>query len=120
LIKFFEYLIEIDERLKKEFKNEFRLNILLELIREKENINDNNIYNITAYYTFFDPLKKNYLKYKDSNILINKTNSNLQGFEFMLSDINSAKYKDIKYSYEEYGIKNIKIKKSRFKYYYKR
>ena len=28
----------------------------------------------------------------------------------MLSDINSAKYKDIKYSYEEYGIKNIKIK----------
>ena len=110
LIKFFEYLIEIEERLRKEFENEFRLNILLELIREKENINDNNIYNITAYYTFFDPLKKNYLKYKDSNILINKTNSNLQGFEFMLSDINSAKYKDIKYSYEEYGIKNIKIK----------
>ena len=108
LIRFFEYIKEIEQRLNKEFEKEYMLTIKLDLIREKENINNNNIYNITAIYSFFDPLKKYFLTYKDTNILINKTNSNLQGFQFMLYDINCDKYKDVKYSYEECYKKNIK------------
>ena len=111
LKKFFEFLKEIDQRLKNEFENEYMLIIKLELVKEKENINNNinnNIYNITAYYTFFDPLNNMSLKYKDENILINKTNSNLQGFEFLLHDINCDKYKNIEYSEKQYDDKNYK------------
>ena len=110
LIRFFEYIKEIEQRLNQEFKNNYMLIIQLELIREKENINNDNIYNITAYYSFFDPIKKCFLKYKDTNILINKTNSNSQGFEYMLCDINCDKFRDVIYSYEEYNNKDIKIK----------
>ena len=111
--KFFEFLEEIEKRIKAEFKNEYLLKINLELIMEKENdniiINDknknNNIKNITAYYTFFEPVKNRCLEFKEENVLINKTNSSLQGFQFMLYNMNKECYKNIKYS-EEFLDKN--------------
>lgn len=111
LKKFFEFLREIEQRLRKEFENEYMLKIKLELIKEKEkeNLNNNNINNITAYYTFFDPFNNWAFKYKDENVLINKTNSMLQGFEFLLHDINCDKYKNIKYSEKQYDNQDNKI-----------
>ena len=110
--KFFEYLEEIEKRIKAEFKNEYLLKINLELIKEKENNNiilnnnsKNNIKNITAYYTFFEPVKNRCLEFKEENVLINKTNSNLQGFQLMLYNMNKGCYKNIKYS-EEFLDKN--------------
>ena len=108
LIKFFEYLNEIEQRLTNEFRSEYMLYIKLNLTREKEIINSDDIYNITAHYEFIDPLNYYHLTYIDSNVLINKTNSHLQGFQFMLYDINCFKYKNVIYSYEAYNEKNIK------------
>jgi len=102
LKKFFEYLEDIEKRIIEEFKNEYLLKINLELIKEKDEENKNNdeIYNITAYYTFFEPMKNQCFKFKEENVLINKTNSNTQGFQFMLHNINCNKYKNVKYSEE--------------------
>ena len=104
--KFFEYLDEIEKRIKEEFKNEYLLKISLELIGEEENKSknhnyyNNDNYNIIAYYTFFEPIKNTCLKFKEENILVNKTNSNLQGFQLMLYNMNCDIYKNIKYSEE--------------------
>ena len=97
---FFEFLEEIEKRILEEFENGYMLKINLELIKEKNNNNIDNIYNITAYFTFFEPFKHKSLRFKEENVLINKTNSNLQGFQFMLYEMNCKKYKDIQYSEE--------------------
>ena len=104
---FFEFLEEIEKRIKEEFENEYILKINLELILEKENINEDNICNITAYYTFYEPFNQRRFKYKEENVLINKTNSMLQGFQFMIYDINSGIYKSIKYSEDLFFKKEI-------------
>lgn len=101
LKKFFEYLTDIEKRLTEEFENDYRIKIIIKLIR-KEKDNNNGIYNITSIYSFYEPLGQNILKYKDTNVLINKTNSNLQGFEFMLYNMNSKKYTNIKYSTDNF------------------
>ena len=106
LRKFFDYLKEIEKRLIQEFENNYMIQINIKLRKEQENINNNNIYNITADYIFFEPLSHKQLKYKDENILINKTDSNLQGFQFMLYDMNSKKYNKIKYSEENNNYNN--------------
>ena len=89
--KFSEYLNEIEKRLTEEFQNEYEIKIMIELINIKKD-NKNGIYNITACYSFYEPFGQKILKYKDTNVLINKTNSNFQGFEFMLCNMNSKKY----------------------------
>ena len=100
LRKFFEFLKEIENILIKEFLLNYMLKIDLELIREDKNINNDNIYNITALYTFYEPLHYKKKKYKDENVFINGTNSLLQGFQFMLYDINNEMYEEIKYNKE--------------------
>ena len=105
--KFFEYLDEIEKRIILEFKNEYLLKINLDLIGKRENNSKNTdmIDDITAYYTFFEPVKNRCFQFKEENVLTNKTNSNSQGFQFMLYNINSECYKNIKYS-EEFLKKN--------------
>ena len=100
LKKFFEYLNEIEKRFIEEFENEYMIKIKLILIREEGKDNSNGIYNITAYYFFCEPSTQKLLKYRDANVLINKTNTNLQGFQFMLYNMNCQKYNYIKYSTE--------------------
>ena len=94
--KFFEFLEDIEKRITEEFKNEFRIELIIELIKEEKNEKDK-ICNITAFYNFREPLEKSNLRYKEENVLVNKTDSKLQGFNFMLCDMNSQKYKNIKY-----------------------
>ena len=100
LKKLFEFMEEMENKLKEQFKNEYMLKINVELIQEKELNEKDKILNITAYFYFFEPLNNTCLKYKEENVLINKTDSNLQGFNYMLYDMNSQKYKNIKYSEE--------------------
>ena len=105
---FFDYLDEIEDRIRREYENEFMVKINVDLFEEKELKNKEDVYNIGAYYTFFEPEKYKRFKYKEENVLINKTNSHVQGFQFMLYDMNSEKYRNIKYSEEllELIIKN--------------
>ena len=90
----------MESKLKEKFENEYMLKFNVELIQEKELNEKDKILNITAYFYFFEPLNNTCLKYKEENVLINKTDSNLQGFNYMLYDMNSQKYKNIKYSEE--------------------
>ena len=83
---------EVEYKLKTEFNHDFTLKLDIEL----KNIDK---YNIEAIYTMYDPKNKNVKlsSYKDENILIHGTESNLQGFNFMISDINLDKYKGLDY-----------------------
>ena len=107
LKRFFEYLDDIEKGINEEFKNEYCLKINLRLLKEMEfgSKNKDKIHNITAYYTFFEPIKNKCFEFKEENVLINKTNSKAQGFQFLLYNINSNRYKNIKYS-EEFLNKN--------------
>ena len=95
--KFFEFLDEIESKLKNEFLKDYKLKI--ELYFNKEDFNDSNqyLYNITCLYIFYDPIDDKTFKYKDDNILCNGTNSNSQGFTFLIEDINHEKYKSLQY-----------------------
>ena len=83
---------EVEYKLKTEFNHDFTLKLDIEL----KNIDK---YNIEAIYTMYDPKNENVKlsSYKDENILIRGTESNLQGFNFMISDINQDKYKGLDY-----------------------
>ena len=83
---------EVENKIKTEFNHNFSLKFYIELKNEGKN-------NIEATYIFYDPKnEKDKLSfYKDENILINGTESNLQGFNFMISDINQDKYKGLDY-----------------------
>ena len=53
-------------------------------------------------------------------MLVNKTNSKLQGFNFMLCDMNSQKYKNIKYQKDFYSqniYRDIRIRKNGNNYF---
>jgi len=97
-ISFYEFLKQVEERIKKEFVHNYKLRIKLECIKQNENNNiDSNIFNITCLYTFYNPINNNQHIYREENILINGTNSKYQGFEFLINDINSNIYRNIKY-----------------------
>ena len=83
---------EVENKIKTEFNHNFSLKFDIELKNEGKN-------NIEATYIFYDPKnEKDKLSfYKDENILINGTESNLQGFNFMINEINQEKYKDLEY-----------------------
>ena len=83
---------EVEYKIKTEFNHNFSLKFDIELKNEGKN-------NIEATYIFYAPKnEKDKLSfYKDENILINGTESNLQGFNFMINEINQEKYKDLEY-----------------------
>ena len=56
--------------------------------------NDNELYNITCFYNFYSPIDNNKIIFKDENILINLTNSNLEGFGYMINEINNKEYQN--------------------------
>ena len=96
-LKLFNFLKEIENRIKKEFIFNYKLKIKLEIRKEDYNTNSDSTYNISCFYTFYDPIKNSPYKFKDENIFINGTNSLNQGFQFMLYQINSEYYKNLKY-----------------------
>ena len=96
-LKFFNFLKEIEERIKNEFLLNYNLKINLDIRKEDHNNNNDSTYNVSCLYTFYDPINNSTYKYKDENILINGTNSLNQGFQFMLFQINSECYKNLNY-----------------------
>ena len=96
-LKFFNFLKEIEERIKNEFLLNYNLKINLDIRKEDHNNNNDSTYNVSCLYTFYDLINNSTYKYKDENILINGTNSLNQGFQFMLFQINSECYKNLNY-----------------------
>ena len=98
-ILYMNFLNQIETELKEKYNHKYNLKLKLESNLELINNNtDSSIYNMTSKYTFFEPID-NYPKlYIEDNILINGTNSNSQGFQFMLNDINSPIYENLEYT----------------------
>ena len=90
--KLVNFIQEFKKRIMNEFSSNYCLKLSLEL-ENKDQLNDNNLYNIDAIYSFKDPIKNNEFTYKEENVLIYGTDSNLQGFNFMMFDINQERYK---------------------------
>ena len=88
-LKLFNFLKEFEERINNEFILNYNLKIKLDIRKEEQNNNNDSTYNISCYYTFYDPINNSPYIYKDENILINGNNSLNQGFQFMLYQINS-------------------------------
>ena len=92
--KFAEFINEFKKNITEEYKNNFKLNLEIKLIKTDKK-NSDSIYNIKALYTFIEPLHDQKMLYQEDNVLVYKTESNLQGFNFMMMDINQEKYKSI-------------------------
>ncbi len=101
---FFDYLADIKKKIKEQFKYDYPLRFKIEIEKEdkdKDKDNDtDNIYSISSTMTFYPPFndKENSKerRYRDRNILIDRTNSKDCGFTFMINDINWEGYKEIK------------------------
>ena len=78
-IKFFEFLKEVEKRIRNELFFKYTFEILLKFNREdEENSNASRIYNITCIYKLINPIDSKL--FKDENILIYKTYSGNKGF----------------------------------------
>jgi len=98
-VKYMEFLDEFKNRIKKEFTNEYQLKIGLEF-KIIDKTNNDSIYNINCYYKFYSPdlnVASNQI-FKEENILLNKTNSKTQGFEYLIYEINQEYFKQIKFA----------------------
>ena len=109
-IKFFEFLDEVEERIKNEFKYNYCLLIKMEFNKEnnekvienkenKEKVIENNndkLYIINSLFTLYHPINKKF-KYRIENILSDGTCSIYDGFEYMINDINSERFENIEY-----------------------
>ena len=87
--KFLTFFKDFEQSYKNNIKENYNLKIILEFNKEKDN--DNNYYNITAYYSLYINSKL-IDKFKTENILNNKDlliNDN--GFQFLLTEINEFK-----------------------------
>ena len=92
--KFAEFINEFKNNIIKGYKNNFKLNLEIKLTKTWKK-NDDSIYNIKALYTFIEPFLGQKMFYLEDNVLVYKTESNLQGFNSMMMDINQEKYKSI-------------------------
>ena len=92
--KFTNFIKEFEERIVNEYNNNFELNLKIQT-KKTDKGNINNYFNLEAIYTFYQPLNGKTLKYIDENILINGTESKMQGFNFMITDLNQEKFKNI-------------------------
>ena len=95
ILNFYNYLKEVEERIKSEFKHNYFF-IIINKFEKKDERNDNNdnLYNITSKMTLYTPFNKKQYKYNIDNILVDGTNSKSCGFEFLINDLNEY-YKKI-------------------------
>ena len=103
-LKLMEFIDEFENRIKTEFKYKYNLNIQLHFKRIGIDKNTG-LYDIQCIYYFFSPDNNEIETFKEENIL--KTNSKLQGFLFLIEEINNEKYKDIKFVEENQNEINI-------------
>ena len=96
--KYMEFLDEFKNRIYKEFINEYELKIGLEF-QIIDKANNDSLFNVECNYKFYSPdlkISPNQT-FKEENILLNKTNSKTQGFEYLVSEINEEYFKKIKF-----------------------
>ena len=109
IMKFYDFLEEFENRIQKEFLYSYNLILKLDFTIEKVNVNSNpEIENITCIYTFYNPINFESSSFKQNNILMYGINSSIQGFEFLIYDMNNEIYKDCKYI--EFNFKDEKSK----------
>ena len=94
-IKYMEFLKEFKKRISKEFLLGYKLKIGLEtqIIGKAEN---ESIFNINCFYKLYSPNSDNNT-FKEENILLNKTNSEIHGFTDLINEINDKKFEGIKF-----------------------
>ena len=89
--KFCKFLEEIENRIKNEYIQNYNFKIRLEFEGDK-------FYNISCIYAFIPPYidesNTEINSFKDDNILLNKTKTYGQGFDFFISEINLKTYKN--------------------------
>ena len=96
--KYMEFLDEFKNRICKEFIKDYKLKIGLEF-QIIDKTNNDSIFNINCNYKFYSPdlnVASNQI-FKEENILLNKTNSKTQGFEYLLNEINEEYFQKIKF-----------------------
>ena len=81
--KFAKFIKEFQRRIINEYNNNYFLNLEI-LFTKTDKRNTDSIYNLEVEYTFYEPLKNKKMIYKEDNVLIYGTDSNLQGFNFMI------------------------------------
>ena len=91
---FRSFLEEFDKLIIKLFIHFYNLNIQLDF-KDEENNNIKGIKDITCIYTFFEPITNKPYRFRENNILINGTNSEMTGFQYLITKINSDIYKNI-------------------------
>ena len=106
--KFANFINEFEERIVDEYNNNFYFDINIE-IKNTDKPNSDGSFNIDALYTCLLPVDGKELKYRENNILLYGIESNLQGFNFMIIDLNQEKFKNE--IYKENNL-NDNIKKS--------
>ena len=105
--RFLKFLDVIKKRIQNEFTHNYCLKI--ELIFQNDNSNNqNNIYDISCNYILYNPLNNKKSSFKDDNILINYTN--LEGFSYMMYEINNESFKELKYEFTESNQKETVLK----------
>ena len=108
-LKYLEFIEEIKELIQEEFDSNYNLKIKLVFKKHNKIENSSNkgiIFNISCEYIFYPPNNKiKEISFKEENILVNKTNSPSQGFNFLILEINNDIYKNIEYleKWEYYG-----------------
>ena len=114
MVKLYGFLEELENRIAKEFLYKYNLILKLDFVKEqKKDKSNSEIENITCRYTFFNPINNKQSTFNESNILICKTNSFEQAFEFLIIEINNEIYKDIEY--KEFNFKDEQSKLSKLK-----
>ena len=109
--KFLEFLYGFKKQLEKDFENKYNLILILHFYQNENNKkNSNSIFNINFKYYYYPPNKNRLSSFKDENILINGLEGILQGYYFLISDINDSNYKDIPYNNDLDIFKIIKEK----------
>ena len=111
--KYFSFFLDdFENRISNEFLLNYKLKINLKLKENQSEKNENGLYNITCIYTFYEPISNSEIRFKEDNILINGTNSSLNGLDYLLLEINNEYYNNIKI-YTTKANNNSKNKKSK-------
>ena len=99
IINFFDFLKEFEMGINDKFKYNYFFMIKMKFNKEKEGINNNiendNLYNITSEITFLTVFNKK--TYTINNILYDGTNSTSNGFIYLINDLNNEGYANIEY-----------------------
>ena len=93
--KFINFLKDRENNIKEQFENKFKLEIILKFKRVNNGKNDSSYYNIKCTYEFRNPINDTMASFIDSDILSEEFI--LDGFNYLIQDINSEDYKAIEY-----------------------